>query len=220
MWILCSPHYLCYRHSHEVNTEYREQIAYCKESVVETLGAVINHRILWSGYKVRPMEPLIPSPNNIVKNKGISGPPIPLQPKVEDVDSIGLDGNSSDSEVELHDRVDGGGRGIDEAEKESPDEGNTNPNRPHWRGKNYDLLNDDLSFFGRAKIVVCLPDEPFNEKNIGNIDAGVLFLLEGELHMTSFWWSLAQVRLEGGDYCRRLSRGILSMPNPLEMILH
>ena len=72
-----------------VNTEYKEQIVYCKESTLDTLGATTNHRILWSGYKVRPMEPLIPSTDNIVKNKDIGGPLIPLQPKVEHVDTTG-----------------------------------------------------------------------------------------------------------------------------------
>ena len=81
-----------------VNTKYREQITYCEESAIYKLGAAINHKILWSGYKVRPMEPLIPSPHNIVKNKGISRPPIPLQPKVEDVDPFESDGNSLESE--------------------------------------------------------------------------------------------------------------------------
>ena len=181
-----------------INTKYREQIAYCKESIVDKLGATINHRILRSGYKVRPMQPLIPSPHNIVKNEDIGGPPIPLQPKVEDIDPTRLDGNSLESEDDHRDQVEGGGRGIKESDKESPDEGNANPDRSHWRGRNCDLLNDDMSFFGRAKIIVCLPDEPFDEENLGDTDASVLFLLEGDLQMTSFRWPLAQVWLEGG----------------------
>ena len=93
-----------------VYTEYREQIAYCEESALDTLGAAINHRILWNGYKVRPSEPLIPSPDNIVKNEGISEPPISLQPKVEVVDPTESDGNSSELEDDHCARVDGGGR--------------------------------------------------------------------------------------------------------------
>ena len=54
-----------------------------------------------------------------------------------------------------------------------------------------------MSFFGRAKIVVCLSDEPFDEENLGDTDAGVLFLSEGDLQMTSLWWPLVQVCLEG-----------------------
>ena len=144
------------------------------------------------------MKPLIPSLHDIVKNEGIGGPSIPLQPKVEDIDPTGLDGNSSESEDDHQDQAEGGGRGLEESDKESPDEGNGNPDRPHWRGKNCDLLNDDMSFFGRAKIIVCLPDEPFDEDNLEDTDVGVLFLSEGDLQMTSFRWPLAQVRLEGG----------------------
>ena len=55
-----------------------------------------------------------------------------------------------------------------------------------------------MSFYGRAKIVVCFLDESFDEENLRDIDADVLFLLEGDLQMTFFWWPLAQVRLEGG----------------------
>ena len=60
------------------------------------------------------------------------------------------------------------------------------------------LLNDDLSLFRKAKILVCLPDEPFDEENLGDTDAGVLFLSKEDLQMTSFRWPLRQVRLEGG----------------------
>ena len=55
-----------------------------------------------------------------------------------------------------------------------------------------------MSFFGRAKIIVCLPDEPFDKENLGDSDASVLILSKGDLQMTSFWWPLAQVHLEGG----------------------
>ena len=54
-----------------------------------------------------------------------------------------------------------------------------------------------MSFFGRAKIIVCLPNEPFDEENLGDTNAGVLFLSEGDLQMTSFRWPLAQVCLGG-----------------------
>ena len=76
------------------------------------------------------MEPLIPSPNNIVKNEDIGGPPIPLQPKVEHVDSTGSKGNSSESKDELQDEVDGASKEIDEANKESPNSDYANPDRP------------------------------------------------------------------------------------------
>ena len=133
-----------------------------------------------------------------MKSECIGGPPIPLQPKVEDVDADGSDGISSELEDDQRDRVEGGGTGVEESKRESPNESNINPDRPHWRGGKCNLLNDDMSFFGRAKIVVCLPDEPSDEENLGDTDAGVLFLLDGDLQMTSFRWPLAQVRMEGG----------------------
>ena len=55
-----------------------------------------------------------------------------------------------------------------------------------------------MSFFGRATIVVCFSNKPFNEENLGDTEAGVLFLSEGDLQMTSFRWPIAQVCLEGG----------------------
>ena len=121
-----------------------------------------------------------------MKNKDIGGPPIPFQPKVEDVDQTGLGENSSESYDYHRDRVHGCGGGANKSDKESPDEGNANPDRPHWKGRNSNLLNNDMSFFRRAKIVVCLPNESFNEENLGDTDAGVLFLSEGDLHKTSF----------------------------------
>ena len=74
---------------------------------------------------------------------------------------------------------------------------NAYPDRPLWRGKICDLLNDDLNFFGKAKILVCLPDKSFDEENLGDTDAGVLFLSDGDLQIISFRWPLGQVRLEG-----------------------
>ena len=46
--------------------------------------------------------------------------------------------------------------------------------------------------------MVCLSDEPFHEENLGDTDAGVLFLSDGDLQMTSFRWPLTQTQLEGG----------------------
>ena len=86
-----------------------------------------NHRILWSGYKIKPTEILFPSPDNIVKNKDISGPPIPLQPNVKDVNPTGSERNLSELGDKLRDPVDGAGKGLNKADKESPNAGNTNP---------------------------------------------------------------------------------------------
>ena len=41
-----------------VNFECNHHTAYCEDESITTLGAVINRRVLWSGYKVRPTEPL------------------------------------------------------------------------------------------------------------------------------------------------------------------
>jgi hypothetical protein len=38
-----------------VNSEYKNHAAYCKSPTVQTLGCAAGHRILWSGYKVRPL---------------------------------------------------------------------------------------------------------------------------------------------------------------------
>jgi hypothetical protein len=76
------------------------------------------------------------------------------------------------------------------------------PPRPLWRGRHCELLNEDLSVFGRAQIQGCMPEEPFDEDPLGDYDVGVIFLSEGEDHvqMTTFRWPLLRVRLEGGRY--------------------
>ena len=60
----------------KVNTEYNGQTAYYEEETVTTLGARINRRVLWSGYKRRPTEPFGPPLSAVVKDEGIGGPPI------------------------------------------------------------------------------------------------------------------------------------------------
>ena len=60
----------------KVSTKYEGQIAYCEEESMTTLGAAINHRVLWSAYKVRPTERLCPSRDPVVKVERIGGPPI------------------------------------------------------------------------------------------------------------------------------------------------
>ena len=66
------------------NTEYNGQTAYCEEESITTLGAAINHRVLWSGYKIRLTEPLCPSRDVVVKEERIDGPPIRFQLDMED----------------------------------------------------------------------------------------------------------------------------------------
>ena len=96
--------------------------------------------------------------------------------------------------------VDGHSVGFEKkVDKGDTDSASANPDRPLWRGRICYLLNDDLSILGKAKIVVCLPDESFDEENLEDTDAGVLFLSDGDLQMTSFRWPLAQVWLEEGS---------------------
>ena len=45
----------------------------------------MNCKDLWSGYKVRPTEPLYPPRDAIVKEEGIGSPPVQLQ--LEKVDN-------------------------------------------------------------------------------------------------------------------------------------
>ena len=75
----------------KVNSECNHYIAYCEEESITTLGAAINRRVLWNGYKVRPTEPLGPPLGADVKDEGIGGPPIPCQPKKVKSKSSGSD---------------------------------------------------------------------------------------------------------------------------------
>ena len=68
----------------KVSTECQGQNAYCEEESMITLGAMINRTVLWSGYKVRPTEPLCPSQDSDVKDEHIGGPPIHFHPDMED----------------------------------------------------------------------------------------------------------------------------------------
>ena len=67
---------------------------------------------------------------------------------------------------------------MDKGDTESD---NVYQDRPFWRSRICDFLNDNLTFFGKAKIIVCPLDEPFDEENLGDTDAGVLFFLDGDL---------------------------------------
>ena len=167
----------------KVSTECQGDVAYREEESMTTLGAAINHRVLWSAYKVRPTEPLCPSVIAAVKEERIGGPPIHFHSDMEDQSSSDFDTNAT-APNDGHGRQSGGP--PDMVNQRDGESANANPDRPLWRGRICDLLNDDLSFFGKAKILVCLPDEPFDEENLGDTDAGVLFLSDGDLQMTSF----------------------------------
>ena len=95
----------------KMNTEYNGQTAYCEEESITTLGAAINRRVFWSGYKVRPTEPLCPSRDAIVKEECIGGLPILFQLDMEDKNYSDSDINSTASVDEL------GGHGARAQEK-------------------------------------------------------------------------------------------------------
>ena len=79
-----------------VNSECNHHIVYCEDEAITTLGATINRRVLWSGYKVRPIEPLGPPLDSDVKDEGIGGPPIPIQPRKVKIESTGPDMMAND----------------------------------------------------------------------------------------------------------------------------
>ena len=162
----------------KVNTEYNGQTVYCKEESITTLGSAINHRVLWSGYKVRPTEPLCPSGDAVVKEECIGGPPICFQPDMEDKSCSDSDINTTASTDELGGHCVGAQVKADQGDAESA---NAYPDRPLWKGRICNLLNDDRAFFGKAKIVVCLSNKPFDEENLKGTDAGVLFFSDGDL---------------------------------------
>ena len=145
---------------------------------------------------MRPIEPQGPPLDSDVKDEGIGGPPIPIQACKVKIESSGPDMMANDGrELEIEGHTVGSKERGDNRDTESP---SANPDRPLWRGRICYLLNDDLSILGKAKIVITLPDEPFDEENLGDTDVGVLFLFDGDLQMTSFRWPLALVRLDGG----------------------
>ena len=179
-----------------VNSECNHHTAYCEEEAITTLGAAINRKVLWSGYKVRPTEPLGPPLVSDVKDEGIGGPPIPIQACKVKIESSGSDMMANDGrKFEIKGHTVGSEEKVDNGDTDSP---SANPDRPLWRGRICYLLNDDLSILRKAKIMVCLPDEPFDEENLGDTNVEVLFLSDGDLQMTSFRWPLVQVWLDGG----------------------
>ena len=79
----------------KVSTECQGENAYCEEESMTTLGAAINRRVLWSGYKVRPTEPLCPSLHPDVKEERIGGPQIHFHPDMEDQSGSNSDINTT-----------------------------------------------------------------------------------------------------------------------------
>ena len=79
----------------KVSTECQGDVAYREEESMTTLGAAINHRVLWSAYKVRLTKPMCPSVVAVVKEERIGGPPIHLHPDMEDQSSSDSDTNAT-----------------------------------------------------------------------------------------------------------------------------
>ena len=118
-----------------------------------------------------------------MKEEGISSPSIRFQPDMEDNDFINSNINTTDSKDDL------GGQGVvaqEKVDKGNVEFANAYPDRPLWRGRICNLLNDDLTSFGMAKIVLCLLEKKFDEENLGDINVGISFLLDGDLQMTLF----------------------------------
>ena len=111
-----------------VNSKCNHHIAYYEDEAITTLGAAINRRVLWSGYKVRPTEPLGPPLDSDVKDEGIGGPPIPIQPCKVKIESTGPDMMANDGrEPEIKGHTVGSEERGDNRNTESP---SANPDRP------------------------------------------------------------------------------------------
>lgn len=204
------------------NWEFRMHVAHCESPDVQTLECAVNRKILWSGYKVRPLEGdpetalssqgstesrrqelgSTRSSQNVRTAAAVGGPPslnstaAPPRRTVES-DTIGGGIEGCRGTTTSH------GNGSTPAPSgERSDVAAEYPRRPLWRGRHCELLNEDLSVFGRARIQVCMPEEPCDEDPLGDHDVGVIFLSEGgdHLQMTTFRWPLVRVRLEGGRY--------------------
>ena len=119
----------------------------------------------------------------------MGSPPIRFQLDMEDKSCSDSNINTTTSADELGGHGAGAQEKVDLGDAEST---NAYPDQPLWRRRINDLLNDELTFFGKAEIVVCLPDEPFDKENLGDTDAGVFFLSDRDLQMTSFHWPLGQ----------------------------
>ena len=92
-----------------------------------TLGATINHRVLWSAYKVRPTEPLCPSRDAVVKEECISGPSIHFHPDMEDQSGSDSNNNTTTS-ADDHGGQSGGV--LDKVDQRDAKSANAYPDRP------------------------------------------------------------------------------------------
>ena len=111
-----------------------------------------------------------------MKEERISGPPIHFHLNMEDQ-------SCSDSDINTTAPADDhGGQTVtapDKVDQRDAESASAYSDRPLWRGRICDLLNDNLSFFGKAKILIYLLDEPFDEEILGTPMRGFSFFLMG-----------------------------------------
>ena len=111
-----------------VNSECNHHTAYCEEESITTLGATINRRVLWNGYKVRPTEPLGPPLGSNVKDEGIGSPSISIQARKVKIESSGSDMKANDGrESEIDGHTVGTEEKVDNGDTDSL---SANPDRP------------------------------------------------------------------------------------------
>jgi hypothetical protein len=68
-----------------MNSKYRNHVAYYKSPSVQTLGCTAGHRILWSGYKVRPIHADCTSPQSSQDSTESRSPELDIRRVVEDI---------------------------------------------------------------------------------------------------------------------------------------
>ena len=160
-----------------VNSECNHHTAYCEEESFITLGAAINRTVLWSGYKVRPTEPLGLPLRSDVKDEGIGGPSIPIQACKLKIKSSGSNMKANDGrESEIDGHTVGSKEKVDNSDTNSP---SANPNRPLWKGRICYILNDDLSILGRPKLWFASRTNHLMRKILGTPMRGFSFFRMG-----------------------------------------
>ena len=160
-----------------VNSDCNHHTVYCEEESITTLGAAINRRVLWSGYKVRPTEPLGPPLGSNVKDEGIGGPPIPIQPCKGKNESSGSNMKANDGkESEIDGHTVGSKEKVENADTNSP---STNPDRSLWRGRICYLLKTTYPSSGRPKSWFASRTNHLMRKILGTPMQGFSFFLMG-----------------------------------------
>jgi hypothetical protein len=153
-----------------VNWEYKNHAAYCESPTMQTLGCAAGHKILWSGYKVRPLHvdrtspqswqdsttsqsrelEMRRSPKDVATAAEVGG--LPTQSSAAAAPRRTLQSESTEDGTDANRSMSAShGSGSTAAPSLGNSEGSLQyPPRPLWRGRHYKLLNEDLSVFGRA----------------------------------------------------------------------